>query len=367
MNKWKVDTKALVSSSSDLKNSVNQLKKISDGLEKQKNLSYLSFDGNELLQKRIDALSDEIFRYVDKMQRMENVLENISSIYQKTEQQILAQEAGVSIVLSEKDIEDENYIGGLIKKLLKFTSKVSDDKNLGAISALFSYLYSLYNFGDSSLNGKTFGEGFADWCDIGKNSSGILSAIYKWYKNDLTQKNTWNEIEGIKLGKKVAGVSVASSILGLIGKIVEASNKKNTTTMGRIADGLDASTGITDLVKSLYELKNFEKLSKIQSGIHSTAGKWVVLCDTTLSFFGQTIRSADKYYADGVWDMGDTGKTGVEASIKGLDSLASGLTFGLVSLETFGTSAEETSKAMENFAEGIGEWIGKKIIAAKNK
>ena len=366
MNKWKVDTRALVSSSSNLKKSVNQLKKISDGLEKQKNLSYLSFDGNELLQKRIDTLSDEIFQYVDKMQEMENALENISSIYQKVEKQILEQEEGTSIVLSKKNTVDKDYLGSLIKKILKFTSKVSDNKDIGAISANFSYLYSVYNF-FYLLNGKTFGEKFADWCDMGKNSSGVLSAIYKWYKNDLTQKEKWNEIEGIKLGKKVAGVAVAGSILGLIGKIVEASNKENTTTMGRIADGLEAGTGITDFVKSLYELKNYEKLSKIKSGIHSTAGKWVVLCDTTLSFLGQTFRSVDKYYADGIWDMGDTGKTGVEASIKGLDSLASGLTFGLFSLETFGTSPEETIKAMETFAEGIGEWIGKKIIAVKNK
>ena len=39
-------------------------------------------------------------------------------------------------------------------------------------------------------------------------------------------------------------------------------------------------------------------------------------------------RSHEKYYADGQWDIGDTGATGIDVSMTGLYGLSHNLTLG---------------------------------------
>ena len=71
------------------------------------------------------------------------------------------------------------------------------------------------------------------------------------------------------------------------------------------------------------------------------------ILQSAMDVAGQTYDSIHKYKEDGHWSLEDTAYTGIEASVKGLDTLLSKISFGVFSLKTAGTSAGDTAKWLE--------------------
>ena len=86
----------------------------------------------------------------------------------------------------------------------------------------------------------------------------------------------------------------------------------------------------------------------------------------------QGFKSHERYYADGKWDLGDTGATGIDISIAGLYGLTHSLTFGLDDKifgwvdEISGGDKHPEMSYVEKAAEGykiLGEKIGDSIAS----
>ncbi len=237
-----------------------------------------------------------------------------------------------------------------IKAFLKYKEKFEKDKGAGLGGAVMSYAKDLQNF----FNEKSGAEFF----DLTKSSSKLWNAYYKYLlKNDDKGllKKQW--------GKKAAGVSLAGSLMGLISTVCDVSGKENDTFFKRWGNLTDVLKDGTDVVKDGYELWHYEELLNNKNGLHSAAGKYAILAKTAFSVAGQTGRSIKKYNADGHWSADDTARTMTEISVAGLETMVSGLTFGIISADTFGTSTEKIATDIENTATGLGRWAGEYIAA----
>lgn len=324
--------------------------------------------GRERCLRRLKAVNNSIYSSQRKMEIMREALSEGIRRYQDTEKQICentetdrfqyrvvnsngSSTAGSSMGArgnnKNRTLSDSLYSS--IKAFFKYKEKFEKDKGAGLAGAVMSYVKDLQNF----LNKKSG----ADFFDLAKSSSKLWNACYKYF--------LINDDKGLlkkQWGKKAAGVSMAGSIMGLISTVYDVSEKENDTFFKRWGNLSDVLKDGTDVVKDGYELWNYEELLNKKNGLHSTAGKYAILAKTAFSVAGQTGRSIEKYSADGYWSVDDTARTMTEISVAGLETMVSGLTFGIISADTFGTSAEKMATDIENAATELGRWAGEYIV-----
>ena len=136
--------------------------------------------------------------------------------------------------------------------------------------------------------------------------------------------------------------------MGLLGAVTEYSrNGSSTANIGKETVGFG---------KTLY-LIGKDPVFKYPAHVYTS------ILQSAMDVAGQTYDSIHKYKEDGHWSLEDTAYTGIEASVKGLDTLLSKISFGVFSLKTAGTSAGDTAKWLEEKTTEIGEAAGKLIAS----
>ena len=325
---------------------IRQLQKIEDDINHIiRNFAYHGAGRNRCL-RRLKAVNSDINRSKRTMEMMRDALSQGVRKYQDTEKRIgenakvkAFQYSDISkteaIVKSGNELPEKDSLYSYIKAILKYNEKFGEDENAGISGAILGYLKNLQEVFE--------GRSKTDFFDLAESSSKLWTAFYKYLSEQ--------DVTGIfkkKWGKGASAVSWAGSIMGLFSAICDAQEADNSTVFSQWSNAFDILDEGTDVVKDGYEWLRYEDVLNDKGGIHSNAGKYAILAKTIFSTAGQTIKSVEKYGEDGSWSTDDTARTMVEASVAGLETMASGLTFGIISAETFRTSVDEIAQNLEN-------------------
>ncbi|MDO5418102.1 MAG: hypothetical protein Q4F29_12945 [Lachnospiraceae bacterium] len=374
MSNWKVNISHLRENGGDLQDISSQILKMSGELDVAGNLSGFSFADKIRVSSRLNQVKNTLAHQSEQTTAISRKLEEIAGAYESTEQKLVEGMPKVTVTKpgsgqngdgsggsfssgggdggggggrGDKDDKDDNILD-IIKAYLTAREKGEGDDDAGFTKDVISYFEDLFDFFSGDMKGYS---GFADWCDLGKSSSGLWKAMVDFFKN----RDPGDYIDE-KFGKAAMGVGVIGSLFGLIGGVTEALGANGESAGQVISKWLDAAKDGTDLGKTIYDI--FDK----HEGVYTPAGIYTVIVGSALSVLSQGSRSVDEYLKDGKWDIMDFAGTGVDVSIAGLESLLSGLTFGVISDDTFGTSVDEISDNLKNKAEEGGKKAGEYIV-----
>lgn len=356
MESWSAEVDKLGQQGDRITDLSSRLSSYGRDVQSAGNLRGISIASKEVLQRRIDEIVESIRKQANTMRSMGDGLSEISLNYERTENTLLGRADEIKVNVNEgkntvgKGEEDEEE-GGWFKAVLSFFENVLDKPGAGLLSNFLSYLEDFRDFLKDTKAGWT---GFGEWCDLGKTSSDLWDALYGFFKG--------HDSSGLleeHFGAVSAGVGLVGSIFGLLGKLSEAIGSDSSDIPGKIADFLEAGGEGLGVGESIFGLKHLKDAAgAAKDKLLDAASKWVALGETALSTLGQTIRSVAEYASDGEFDITDFGATGVDASLAGLDKLLSAVTFGIVSSETIGTTPEEISDKLKNWAEDTGTSLG---------
>ena len=230
--------------------------------------------------------------------------------------------------------------------------------------------------GESFFSGDKKGlTGASDWCNLADSSIGVWTGLYDYF---------CDMYKGLKIGffgdvaqKNVKVLGLSAGFLGLTASILSASNRlDNKQWQSIVADYVDCGKDMLSVIKSGYALKHIgdvKSLSEIKAGPWSALNIYSAIGEAGIQSISQGFRSHEKYYADGQWDMGDTGATGIDISMAGIYGISHSLTlgfddliFGAIDNATGGNGTADMSyfeKAAEGYkilankcGEAIGNW-----------
>lgn len=250
----------------------------------------------------------------------------------------------------------------LLKKYLTAREKIGGDSSAGLQKEFLSYIESLCDFLFGDKQGLS---GAKDLCDLTSASSGLWNGLYKFFRNfDATRSSESIGLFAEKWGRTSAWVSLFGRGAGVFGAFMDAFDTEGKTNGEIAAGGVETIDDIAKLWQSIYDFNNYKNAS---NPALTAAGKYVVVAESAVSFISQAIKSTEKYSADGKYDMGDLGATGIDSSVAGLytmtDSIIGFFTFGLFSLDQTGLSAEEISTNIKNYANEWGTRAGNLIVS----
>lgn len=259
--------------------------------------------------------------------------------------------------------ESDDMFFSAIKTALKWADKTGASNTAGVAGDGISYAESAKQFFSGDMKGLT---GAKNWFDLGDKSIGLWNGFYGYLKKFYNETgNAFSKANQTK----AAGLGIVGSTLGLISSACGAydtiSQDDNMGAAGKIGQAFIVSKDAVDIwgdIKKLENVGNTAKNITTSKGVYSPLTFYTTIAKSYLDTFAQGFSSYEKYYADGAWDLGDTARTGIEASVAGLYSMANSLSFGLVSDKTIGVSAEDVSNFFENGAKNIGENAGKYIL-----
>ena len=270
------------------------------------------------------------------------------------------------------DTDEEKDILSTVKTLLRGTDKWGDVDEAGVLEDVISYFESFTTFFSGDKKGLT---GASDWCDLADSSIGVWTGLYDYF---------CDMYKGLKTGffgdvaqKNVKVLGLSAGFLGLTASILSASNGlDNKQWQSIVADYVDCGKDMLSVIKSGYALKHIgdvKSLSEIKAGPWSALNIYSAIGEAGIQSISQGFRSHEKYYADGQWDMGDTGATGIDISMAGIYGISHSLTlgfddliFGAIDNATGGNGTADMSyfeKAAEGYkilankcGEAIGNW-----------
>ena len=270
------------------------------------------------------------------------------------------------------DTDEEKDLLSTVKTLLRGTDKWGDVDEAGVLEDVISYFESFTTFFSGDKKGLT---GASDWCNLADSSIGVWTGLYDYF-GDM--------YKGLKTGffgdvaqKNVKVLGLSAGFLGLTASILSASNGlDNKQWQSIVADYVDCGKDMLSVIKSGYALKHIgdvKSLSEIKAGPWSALNIYSAIGEAGIQSISQGFRSHEKYYADGQWDIGDTGATGIDISMAGIYGISHSLTlgfddliFGAIDNATGGNGTADMSyfeKAAEGYkilankcGEAIGNW-----------
>lgn len=257
-------------------------------------------------------------------------------------ERLLLRETGT---YSHKDSTGHRIMDWL-KDIGSAVKNIGDSKGAGLFGSMFGYLDSLFNIFDekTSVLEREF--------KLTKSSASLYSSIFSFAKaKGMLPDSVKKQWQG-----RMDAIGVVGSLFGVGESVVK---------FGRTGTGADAA-GIgnagADLLNGIYKIGKDAERVKGLKGLYQPADLWCTFGKTILSAGGQTYDSIKKYAADGRWDVNDTACTGLEGAVAGLDAMVSGLSFGAISLDNFGSSPAQFSQALEDGAASYGKSIGNYIL-----
>lgn len=297
---------------------------------------------------------------IDVNKKYQSILEEIEKYYREHEKAILSNcgveesslqedDGQTSSKHNEEDSSDNQFFAWL-KTYLKWLDKSGYDDKAGITGGFLSYSESLYNFFTGNMTGLT---GAKDWLDLGDKSIGLWTDFYDYLKAFYNGKG---DIFSLASQSNIAKIGIGGNIFGLISDLCGAadniSNPERIGSAGIIGELFGISDNAIDIWHGAEKVKNIGDTAK--NGIYSPLMLYTTIAKGYLSAIGQGFTSYEKYSADGSWDLGDTAATAIESSVSGLYKMVSTLTFGLISEDVTGVSAEEVSSYLEESCGNIG-------------
>lgn len=269
----------------------------------------------------------------------------------------------------KKALEKSKYAGSIVKSLDKLVDNVP---SFSFLAPLLGYIGEATKaFSNKYTNGT---EATIGLLGLLKKSTDVETGLFKFYEKYL------HPYEALKLDQKFGGVMGA---LGVAGKATDSIKElinlytvcgdanssgydKTAQFITTIGSGFDTAGKTyvtilgadkvltfvskkgnqilaTDLGKLKYTLSDAAK-SKIDN-----ANMWIGLIDVGVSTLSGGVKRYGQVAADGVVDMGDVGSIGVYSSCKGLSTVISTGTFGLVDI-----NGEQMAGNLESRAD---EWL----------
>ena len=260
------------------------------------------------------------------------------------------------------DIEKNKEIYSTLKTILKGYEKIGDVGEAGILKDAISYIEDFSKFFSGDKKGLS---GASSLCDLASSSTGLWTGAYDYFQE---------QYDGLKTGffgeiaqKNVKAIGLTGDFLGLIGSITAASDGLDKKTwQTAVADYIDTGKDFLSVAKSSYELGHIS-----EAGPWNALGIYKAIGEAAINSVEQGFRSVERYSADGKWDVGDTGATGIDISMAGLYGLSHSLTlglddliFGAIDKATGGNGTTDMSyfeKAAEGYkilAKNIGTSIG---------
>lgn len=311
--------------------------------------------------------------------QMNRTLQEVVDIYNSTEQQAMD---------AQKDLSADGQSGsGLPQWLTDFANQIAGflGKDNNSVLDAFKFTASLLkNAGkatgsdEASLAGKLFAL-FSSVSEIANSTPQELFGNVTGYVSDsFSILNKLSEIFGdssqnigekLGLSKFGAVTSVISSVTGLVEDIAGVVEKWNSTTGdvvdrfasaveqfiecgGSVVDTIISGNGMKAVLEAVKK-GSVEAVGTAKKALKS-AKSWLTLVDTVVSSVSSGAKAVVELGADGRISGQDVGEILFTSGINGLDTLISGVTFGLVSCETvFGKNAEECVDAVKSWASDI--------------
>ncbi len=291
------------------------------------------------MSARTYQLTTDLDQRVFETKLLETQLEKVVQRYQDAEKKNCGYEYKNA---ENKPDNDYIYDGGkqilnIIKGLMKWGKELTDNEGnknqYGFLSGLIGYLVNLYDFNKADKNGT---DGWKKWLKLVDSSTGLWEKLYDFA--DAKYELNW---------KGVPIISAIGDVSSLIASIVDLSDNEYNTAFGWIGGILGLGNDATDVVTGI-----------IGGGTYSGAGLWGVFAKTLFTYYSQMALSADEYLVDGEWDLlGDTPAMFCDAGVCALYEMIDGLTLGLISENTTGTSGVEISRDLQEFAKSDGRYI----------
>ncbi len=227
-----------------------------------------------------------------------------------------------------EDIKNEEDLLSIVKTLLGGYKSLDGIAEAGVLKDVISYIESFSNFFLGDKKGLT---GASDWCDLANSSFRVWTGLYDYYSD--MYKGLETGFFGKVAQKNVKILGLSAGILGLTASVLSASSgldKKNWQSI--VADYVDCGKDMLTIIKSGYGLKHIgdaKSLLKVKAGPWNAFSVYTAIGDAGVRVVSQGFRSHEKYYADGKWDLGDTGATGIDIGMAGIYGISHSLTFGL--------------------------------------
>lgn len=266
----------------------------------------------------------------------------------------------------------DQYFLNTIKNLMDSYDNWGGEEEAGVLKDVIDYME---NFIDFFFGDKKGIAGAGKWFDLANSSVDVWKGLYDYYTDMYSGLKTGFFGDIAKKNVKILGLS--AGFMGLTASVLSASSGlDNKQWQSMVADYIDCGKDILLIMESGYELKHIgdiKSLADIKAGPWSAMNVYTAIGNAALQSVSQGIRSHEKYYADGTWDLGDTGVTAIDVSMAGIYGLSHSLTLGLDDL-IFGaidgatggngnTDMTYYEKAAEGYkilaskcGEAIGDW-----------
>lgn len=266
----------------------------------------------------------------------------------------------------------EDYTSEILKfmnNIFQMISKKSDSSDMGLFSNVFSYIRTLY---DTMLEPR--GDKDSSIYDIMKNSLSLLKGgtkleegLYNYFLKNL------KAMEGFELynswGNTISGLAIIGSLIGVADKsvdFVEAVNNKSNNIYDIIGSGIETSGSIVNFLGNVYMVKECSSkilsyVGDLNSGslqlITENAAKVqnistaLTIADSYISGISAGVKEYGEVTADGKFDIGDCGSVLMTTGIKGLSTLISNKTYGLINIDAEGVVDYIQTSIQDNAAD----------------
>ncbi|MBR1707274.1 MAG: hypothetical protein IJ719_00405 [Clostridia bacterium] len=325
--------------------------------------------GFGVVEDVLDDYAKDASKYGDKSRRLSSALNRVSTIIMSAEKELAK---GIKEDGTKSGELDWNSLAAaigaghtgqsisLLKALLKIGDK-SDSSDIAGLGAEgIAYLQAVYKFFAGDKKGLT---GARDLFNLGDKSVSSWTELYDYLKDNKT-----DGIFSLTNQKRVATLDIAGGAFGLVSSAFDVANtikSGDAGTAGIIGEIIGAGDSAVDIwggVEKLIHVGDEAANITTREGLYSPLSLYSTTAKGYLSAVSQGFKSYDKYTADGSFTVMDAGRTGVESSVKGLYSMVEGLSFGFLSEDTTGVSADEVSQAIEDFAEDTGTKAGQYVL-----
>ena len=256
---------------------------------------------------------------------------------------------------------DESSIA-ITKAGLSWLDKAELSNKAGLGKEGLSYLESLYKMCNFLATGDKRGlTGAENLCDLTDKSIGLWKELYDYYKG----KNDLSGLFSIVNQKKVEGLGIVGDSFGLVSDtlgVINKINSENIGTAGIIGEVIELGENGIDIWSDVENLKHLgDAATNITTragvtGLYSPLTFYTAAGKGVVSTVAQGFKSVEKYSADGVWDLRDTGQTLIDSGMSGLWAIGDVLSFGGLSAigKATGISAESLAEGLGNLSRDLG-------------
>lgn len=377
----------------NIRNYINNVdlyhKKVIDKNNASKNTILRIFDNvaevDSMYQKNLLSVKSSLQKWDSYMVQMERIVNpgnaKFSSEYiadsldgvirkYKTQESITCFSDLLDIVCKNKKSEEAlKTASGVAENIGKYTK----NNKVTLSASLLNYFSTLCGVATADISsGKDI---FSQIVQLFQSSAGVETGLYKYFEKTLSPY-VFSELDG-KFGKTMAGLSWISSLAGVVNTAVDTyevyTNDESSSTE-KIAKTIDLSGDLFDFGGKTYitskagakalrfidsaddSTKAVNQILKTEQTLQYTTSSAVTkkigkvatavaIVDVGTSTLSSFVKRAGEVSEDGEIDVSDVGSLGVYSSLGGLESVASGLTLGLVDFDSEQVAEELETEA----------------------